>query len=363
MSTAPRIDRLERNIVINGGMDFWQRVVGNTTTVSTAGPGVIYTADRISAYLAGTTAKSCTVARSIDVPSIAQLGCYVPYSYKFTCLSALTTYATSDDVAPICYKVEGYDYQRIHGKTFTMSFWAKMSVAGTYSAYILGAVNTRSYLTTFSIASANVWQYVSITMQAESTGAYNFTNSTGIEIGFCAYENAIQQSATLNTWQAGILKSVPGTVNPMSVAGQTIQFTGFSIIEGSGGVAAGSFARAGGNISQELNLCLRYYEKTFALETAPATNAGTVGSIYAISASGPRAVADWKFQVRKRTPNFTYVLYSPTANATNQWNNNSSTPVLEGAYLSDTQFYAYASVATSSNSSGYLLNMTADAEL
>jgi hypothetical protein len=313
MSTAPRIDRLERNLVINGGFDFWQRVAGNTYTNTSAAPGVVYTADRFYTYAAGVTAKSYTIARSTDVPTIAQVGSTVGFSYKFTCTAALA-FAATDDLAPIAYKIEGYDYQRIHGKTFTVSFWVKASVAGIYAANFLGASATRSYVTSFVITTAGVWQYVSITVTAESTANYLFTNGIGLEINFGCFEGSVQQTSTLNSWQNGIYKSFASAVNLLGIAGQSFQVTAVSVVEGSSGVSAGSFARAGGTIVQEFQFCQRYYEKSVPLETAPSTifTNGRLHFDYSPLATWGSAVS---YKVSKRAVP-TVVLWNPDTGGT-----------------------------------------------
>ena len=59
MSLTPRLDRLDKNYIINGNFDFWQR----GTSTSTSG---VYLADRFRTSLSG---GSYVVSRSTDVPN------------------------------------------------------------------------------------------------------------------------------------------------------------------------------------------------------------------------------------------------------------------------------------------------------
>ncbi len=63
MSLAPRIDKISRNYIINGGFDFWQRANGNTVTINDAAGGNSYAADRFMKGRGGTTNKSYSLVR------------------------------------------------------------------------------------------------------------------------------------------------------------------------------------------------------------------------------------------------------------------------------------------------------------
>jgi len=177
---TPRLDRIEPNYVINGAMDFWQRVVGGTTSLTTS--NAAYTADRMRTSNQGATAKTIAVSRSTDLPSISVSGFTPIYSHQTEVTVAAASLSDAGDlVAPVMYRMEGSDYANLHGKFVTVGFWFKASVAGTYSLALNGAAFTRTYVTTFSVL-ASAWTYISKMIELESVGAYLFNNGIGLEV-------------------------------------------------------------------------------------------------------------------------------------------------------------------------------------
>ncbi len=103
-----------RNMVINGGMDVWQR---GTTSTSTADGYLV--ADRWYAYKsAGNTTLSRQTA-SLD---------NFTYSLRFQRVSA----ATEVGIKALAYMLENTTTARLVNKTITLSFWAKSGA--NYSA-------------------------------------------------------------------------------------------------------------------------------------------------------------------------------------------------------------------------------------
>jgi hypothetical protein len=109
-----------KNLAINGAMEFFQRAPSSTQTAVTTVSA--YVADMIVYGTFGPTAKSFVVSQSTNVPSFALSNFSGLYSYQFTNSTAIALGST-DYLIPFQYKVEGFDYQKIHGKIVTFSFW------------------------------------------------------------------------------------------------------------------------------------------------------------------------------------------------------------------------------------------------
>lgn len=250
-----------KNLAINGGFDFWQEKVGTTTTVNASGSNSTFISDMFRAASGGTTTLNYSVVRSTDVPTFSQAGFDASYSAQYTHITATPSFASTDFVIPLQYRMEGLDYANIHGKTVTFGFWMKASVPGTYSFAVRNDTLTRSYVTTFQVITSNNWEFKSITVPMDTQGTWNFDNSIGalIEVGTLAGSST--QTSTLSQWQSGNFRSSSISTNYAATAGAVIRVAMFSIVEGSLGFGQVGFQRAGKSIQQELAMAQRYYQK------------------------------------------------------------------------------------------------------
>lgn len=268
-SLTPRIDRLDRNGAINGNFDFWQRrTFVNGTGLSA---DAYITADRvkISWNWAG-AGHNLDWARSTDVPTYSQSGFRSLYSYSFTSNASKTFPASLDYFQPFIYKMEGHDFQRFYGKDVTFSFWFKASVVGTYNFSLQNPSASRTYVSEFTVSAANTWQFVTKTINMEVV-TWNLDNTAALNIYIGQLANSALTTSTLNTWGAlsGIVST--GATNYLTTVGATFKIAQFSIVETSAFSDKG-FCRAGRTIAEELQLCQRYYEKSYDIETPPGTN-------------------------------------------------------------------------------------------
>ena len=318
MSLAPRIDRVDRNHVINGGMDFWQRFAGNTTTINTAASSSGYTTDRYMYFSEGTTVKNYSIARSASVPTIAQAGYQFSYSRRWQCITAVTSPAANDYVYHTAYRMEGQDYVALHGnKTIGVGFWIRTNVLGDHAVYFTNGAYNRAYSTSFNIAAAeqNNWVYKTITIQTDSAGTWAFDNTLGFEFGFGVMGSTNRFAPTQNSWytvSGAQLGYFPGAANLMSTVGNFVELTGLSLQVGAP-AAATQFTRAGRSYGAELDLCQRYFEKSAAVELVQNPASGNYNSalftLVVINISNAAFLAG-KFATTKRAiPTMSY--YSP----------------------------------------------------
>lgn len=257
---SPRISRLEKNIIINGAMDFFQRGT-SATSLSATWP---YRADRFAAMASWGTS---TMAQSTDIPADK--------------VSASLIVSTSANASPaagrssIRYIVEGYDYLPIsNGKKITLSFWIKSSMTGTYSIAFANASSDRSLVKEYTISSANTWEKKYIQIETDTAGTWDYINGTGLTIYFAFGAATDTSTSTLGVWQGANYRSSTNTVNLAGTTGQTFYLSGVMLYEG--WTENSGFYRAGRTIQEELALCQRYYYKIGADNTA-------VGYGYALS--------------------------------------------------------------------------------
>jgi hypothetical protein len=279
-----------KNYIINGAMDYWQRGASFTSIANT------YSADRFLYTKAGTAVQNIT--RDADVPTLAQSGFTFPYSLKSTVTTAQAVIAAGDFVE-LRHYVEGQFFAPLAGKTMTLSFWIKSSVTGIRSVAFRNAGATRSLIKKFTINAANTWEKKSVTFTHDTTGTWDYGTAVGLFISFPHAMGATYSTATSDIWINGNFAASTDTVNAVAAISSTMLITGIQLEEGQ---STSNFERAGENVVNELQLCQRYYEKSFDVTVAPVNGvfAGR-GSLINLNTTATRDVqATIYFKVLKR---------------------------------------------------------------
>ena len=260
-----------KNRIINGAMVIAQR--GTTGNASAGGNFIL---DRFICYSSNTTPA---VTQSSDAPT------GFANSLLWTQSSAATR--NSGDYYEIGHKIEGYNIADLNlgtanAKTFTVSFWVKSSVTGTYSFAIRNSSATyAAYVSTYTISVANTWQQVTSTITGATSGTWNITNGSGLEIYIDLGSGSASQTSTYNSWIYGNGSALASAsqVGFAQTAGATFYITGVQLEVGS---TATSFDYR--PYGTELALCQRYYYLHASGNGAPVGNAAnfSASSFYGI---------------------------------------------------------------------------------
>jgi hypothetical protein len=162
-----------RNIVINGAMQVDQR--GATVTASG------YSVDRFTITKTAMDELVIAVTQDTDTPS------------EFT--TALKLAVTTEESAPqavdelldIRHIIEAQNLQHLEfgtatAKKLTLSFWVRSSTTGKYSLLFLLDDDTRSNLQSYTISTANTWEYKTITIDGDTTGVIDNNSGIGMSI-------------------------------------------------------------------------------------------------------------------------------------------------------------------------------------
>jgi hypothetical protein len=185
----------------------------------------------------------------------------------------------TNDYATIQQFIEGYNVADLswgtaNAKSVTLSFLVYSSLTGTFGGVIsngsTSTAPTRSYPFTYSIASANTWTTIKITIPGDTSGTWNTTNDGGIRVCFSLASNT-GYNGTANSWGGAWYNGATGQTNILATNGATWYVTGVQLEVGS---AATSFARATGTFASELAACQRYYQK-YTNPFAVGVNQGT----------------------------------------------------------------------------------------
>ena len=256
-----------RNLIINGSMQVAQR----GTSVSAAATQFLL--DRFQWQTSA--GPTVTLEQSTDAPS----------GFNNSLKVTVTTTDTMDaaDYDAIYHPIEGLNASHLNFGTsnaqqFTLSFWAKASVIGTYAVNFINSDNSRTWTSSYSITSANTWEYKTITVDGDTSGTWLKTNGIGIKVWFSLGSGSNYNPASPSTaWTSGLNLGLDGTVDLRTTNGATWQITGVQLEVGD---TATPFEHR--SYGQELALCQRYFNRYstqngFTL-LVPSINGGTTNA-------------------------------------------------------------------------------------
>ena len=154
--------QVDKNLLINGGMNVWQRQTSRSGITTTDH----HTADRFLTTIV--SLGTWTQSRSTDVPSAQGFG----YSLKMDCTTATASPGATGAIL-IQQKIEGQNVQHLlkgtsSAKAVTVSFWVKSNKTGTYILEIEDYDNTRHICKAYTIDTANTWEKKELTFDADT---------------------------------------------------------------------------------------------------------------------------------------------------------------------------------------------------
>ena len=341
-----------KNRVINGAMVIDQRNAGASVTPANEQ----YVLDRWVAY--HTASSKFSVQQNAG--SVTPPAGFTNY-LGVTSLSAYTV--SSSDYFVIGQRIEGFNtadlsWGTANAKTVTLSFQVYSSLTGTFGGTLMNNAGTQAYPFTYTISSANTWTSISITIAGSTTGTWLSTTGRGIQVQFGLGAGS-SVSATAGSWASGAYYSATGATSVVGTNGATWYVTGVQLEVGS--VASAFEWRP---YTTELNLCQRYFQKSYAVETAVPT-ATTTNAAYWYPAATTTYASVWFtwFQVMRTSA--TVTLYNPSTNTTSQIRNSDAGTNLAAYVNATSSNYCHIvvnNVSVSANST-LLVHWTASAEL
>jgi hypothetical protein len=313
MSLTPRIDKLnaDKNFLHNGALRFWQR----GTSLALTG-GVTFLADRFGSF-ANMTGVVGTQSRSTDVPTYAQSNSNFVYSHQMLVTTGAA--ATGNEASLTLQRMEGLNYQSLHGaKEVSFQFWVKAAKTGTMSVQFSNSGGSRGYVSTVNIDAANTWEAKVINFSTDDTGTWLFDNGIGLNMGFMFAAAGTRLTSTINQWH------VPPTTAFIAANTQTnflssnndyVRITGVQLLLGNyDEYVPYSFM----NPAAELSMLQRYYEKSYNVDTAPAsvTSLGMVRAVQVADSVSSTTGSSLSFKANKRSaPTITFYNQNGTSDS------------------------------------------------
>ena len=335
---------MNRNLLINGGMNIWQR--STSESVTTTG---YYTVDRFEWSRNGSAVY--TMSRSTDIPSAQGFG----YSLKLDNTTALASPSAANYVM-FMQKIEGQNLQHLlkgtsSAKKVTLSFWVKSNKTGTYIARLSDVDNSRHTSKSYTIDSSNTWEKKTITYDGDTTGALDNDNNGSLELQFWLSAGTDYTSGTLATsWESSTSANIAvGQVNLSDSTSNEWYVTGVQLEVGS---QATNFEFE--PYEKVLYKCQRYYDQ----------NTGQLWGAIAGTATALQFGSARYTREMRASP--TVVLYgSGTANRVRRGSNGTTVDVSSGATIGRNAKGIDFITKTSAFNAGswYQAGYTANAEL
>lgn len=150
-------------------------------------------------------------------------------SFKTTFSTAFTTVGASNFTI-IKQAIENVKARDLVGREFTISFWVKASVAGTYSVSLRDVPITTSYIIPYTVSAPNVWEKIELTV-VEGLPSSFLTNTLRVDFPLLAGSSYI--TSTPNQWVAGDKLAVSGMPNLAATANNSFNITGLKVELGS----------------------------------------------------------------------------------------------------------------------------------
>jgi hypothetical protein len=297
-----------KNRIINGDMRIDQRNAGASVT-----PFFVYTLDRWFA-ITSQTGKYTVQQNAGSVTPPAGFTNYLG-------ITSTSAYSVgSGDTFTMAQKIEGYNvadlgYGTANASTTTLSFWVRSSLTGTFGGSIQNSDSSRSYPFSYTISSANTWEYKTVSIAGDTSGTWLKTNGVGLIVQFGLGSGSTFNSGSANAWSSTNTNQPSGTVSVVGTSGATFYITGVMLEKGS--TATSYDYRPYGT---ELALCQRYFEKSYNSGDALGTGSNYTGiAILQGSTDGSsNAAIAIRFQVPKRT-NATMTYYNADSGASGTW--------------------------------------------
>ena len=183
-----------RNLVTNGAMRFNQRRASSTGFGSSSDTYAVHDRFRLQAGSSGTF----TISQSTESPD------GFSNSMKIDC----TALDSSPNYFVIVHRMEGQNLQHLQkgtsgAKSVTVSFYVRSNKTGTYQLNLLDTDNTRMISGTYTINSADTWEYKSLTFAGDTSGSLDNDNNNSLQLEWWIASGSTYNSGAVPTaWEA-----------------------------------------------------------------------------------------------------------------------------------------------------------------
>jgi hypothetical protein len=283
-----------RNLVINGAMQVAQRATQVTGVTTTS----YKTCDRWLAAL--NSLGTWTFDQSADAPN------GFSNSLKTTCTTANASPAAGA-YCLLIYYIEAQNLQHLafgtaDAKSMTVSFWVKSNKTGSASFVIRQNDNSDKMISkSYTINSANTWEYKTISIPADTAGVINNDNGIGFQLDWWLNSGTEYSSGSLqSTWST--FDNTNRNASNLGVGGSVSDYFAITGVQLEVGDVATPFEHE--SYGETLAKCQRYFT---LLEGGTGSSAHIASGIMGLYNTTTQVLARYFFTVEMRAqPSMSY---------------------------------------------------------
>jgi len=225
-----------------------QRYNGSASGVTNA----YYSLDRWQIY--EDTDGAATIQRSTTAPPGFE------NSLLWTTTTADSSLASAQ-YSMVATNIEGYitsplSWGTSSAKPVSLSFWVRSSLTGKFGGSIRNSAANRSYVFSYTINTANTWEYKTITIPGDTGGTWVTGNGKGLQLFFSMGNGSAYSANATGSWAAANYHGLIGETPVIGTLNATWYLTGVQLEVGKN---ATEFEHR--SYGEELALCQRYYNR------------------------------------------------------------------------------------------------------
>ena len=145
-------------------------------------------------------------------------------------------------------------YGTSSAETLTLSFHVKSSVTGTYAISVFQQDASKYYSTTYTVNSANTWEYKTVKINGNTSDIINNDNGSGLRLSWTLSSGSNFTSGSNDAWGDSTNWAVGHNASWITTSSATFFLTGVQLEVGS---QVTPFEHR--SFGEELALCQRYY--------------------------------------------------------------------------------------------------------
>ena len=261
-----------RNRFINGDMNIDQKYAGAAATANNSTLGYVPDMFLLLSNFGGALEGVMTVQRQSATPPTGFL------NYARITVTTADASISAANAYEYLSAIEGNNVRDLlfgsaNAKPVSLSFWVRSSLTGTFGGGIVNEAQDRSYVFQYTINAANTWERKTVSLAGDTTGTWVTGTGRGVQL-FWDMGSGSNFEGTASAWNgaASAKWRAAGNTRLISTNGATWDMTGVQFEVGS--ISTAFEYRF---FAFELQLCQRYYEKSYPL-TAAEGEAGVTSS-------------------------------------------------------------------------------------
>lgn len=305
-----------KNLIINAGMEVSQERGASALAAANA-----YVVDQwlVTQFL---DTGAVTAQQVTDAPA------GFAYSLKCTVPTAEATLGASGGEFVVIQtlieanRIAGLRFGAAGAQSVSLSFWVKAHRTGTYTGSLGNKAGNRWYTFEYTVLVADTWEYKTVVFAGDTSGTWTTDNDFGFKLTLAIALDTTSYGQAAGSWQTRASQTfgTSNQINGVAATNDTFQVTGLCLVPGSVPVPQQAAPNMMRSFQEELQLCQRYYEKSFDYATSPAQNAdsafgqGALVMILTVAGTATnRTPSNLSFKVRKRQSILSVTTYNPAA--------------------------------------------------